>query len=918
MSMYQIPILVIGVGGIGCRIAASISSSLTQDDWNHTSVIGIDTDVHELGSLDNIQQMKLIQISSCMKVRSYLEAYPECSNLFPENVLLREKTMLCGTEQIRPLSRLAFLHAEKTGGFRTIIEEVNRLYRSNHSNFNMNLQVIIVGSTAGGTGSGLIVQIPFYIREVIRKYSEFEGCGIRGFFIGSDVVEEVLPTKIKKDAACANSYACLKELNAFCKQPFIDYSDENNVCLDFHDHEGRSENNILYNFICLMEKNEHVGAIDNFKLDEIINHVSELIKKLYLTPMIHEIAKVENIIYSNFNYNPKNLLCIGAGMCRLVYPIKKIQEYVAMSTVIEFLKNEWLFIDRQISALEDMAEDNIKFYENARKIEMEKSYIEIFSKEVFDNNSPLRRFAKKAFHEFKETKIPVSVEFIDLLDATVEKELYSDEDADKIQKWICDADSISNFSYDKDNFAPLFKALEQYRKHAKEKINTIPSGLADHLFPLNENEIDSKSGKNIFHFLSSVHPIVGRFLVYDIINRLESKIADLSEKISKIDPAVYMEEPYEYICYERRCVDEEYNKIWDSENPILRLLSPLRKKINYEEKANREFKKRFCEFSLLRTYDIRNYMEISVKLAVSKLVLERINQLAANYTLFFDMLVKKLSKLNDEVSNLEYIQFPFGQKGIYCSEKALKNILNEYISMDEPVVSDDANKKIFEKIYFAQSYASDLTNTSEKEKNNETLINHFETVFDNIVVDKISYDIRKYGLCTVNLTAERALIKEFELECGIVRGDDDYYEQLQKIMQTRVESALDFSLPMLSIESDYEYQRWNYLLAAKDFFLSEYEFFHLLNNKLHTDWIMNEKFDDSEMVIIKIIGAITIEDLTNYKDGSRNYCAYKERISNIDSKDAAACRYEELLNYVTPHLNFHWHEESFIPPIHDV
>ncbi len=61
MSMYQIPILVIGVGGIGCRIAASISSSLTQDDWKHTSVISVDTDVHELGSLDNIQQMKLIQ-----------------------------------------------------------------------------------------------------------------------------------------------------------------------------------------------------------------------------------------------------------------------------------------------------------------------------------------------------------------------------------------------------------------------------------------------------------------------------------------------------------------------------------------------------------------------------------------------------------------------------------------------------------------------------------------------------------------------------------------------------------------------------------------------------------------------------------------------------------------------------------------
>ena len=45
MSMNQVPTLVLGIGGIGCKVAAAISDSLSNEDCKYVSVIGIDTNV---------------------------------------------------------------------------------------------------------------------------------------------------------------------------------------------------------------------------------------------------------------------------------------------------------------------------------------------------------------------------------------------------------------------------------------------------------------------------------------------------------------------------------------------------------------------------------------------------------------------------------------------------------------------------------------------------------------------------------------------------------------------------------------------------------------------------------------------------------------------------------------------------------
>ena len=41
----------------------------------------------------------------------------------------------------------------------------------------------------------------------------------------------------------------------------------------------------------------------------------------------------------------------GAGMCRLLYPIKTAQEYVTLSVVRDLVQREWMLIDQEFTAL---------------------------------------------------------------------------------------------------------------------------------------------------------------------------------------------------------------------------------------------------------------------------------------------------------------------------------------------------------------------------------------------------------------------------------------------------------------------------------------------------------------------------------------------------------------------------------------
>ena len=117
--------------------------------------------------------------------------------------------------QIRCTSRLAFKSAVEGGFTGKIRRAIETLKNENGGDGGQNLKVMIVSSLVGGTGSGIFLEIPNYIRRLfIGNGQEETHLMIRGLFLLPDIFCDVVPGDTQKNTIYANAYAALRELNA--------------------------------------------------------------------------------------------------------------------------------------------------------------------------------------------------------------------------------------------------------------------------------------------------------------------------------------------------------------------------------------------------------------------------------------------------------------------------------------------------------------------------------------------------------------------------------------------------------------------------------------------------------------------------------------------------------------------------------
>lgn len=933
MSMNQVPTLVLGIGGIGCKIAAAISDSLSNEDRKYVSVIGIDTNVNDLSKLRDKHQMEIIQTSDDMEVSAYLEAHPEYLEWFPDNDFLRERTMTDGAGQVRTLSRLAFLASVESGRFTPILQEITRIRKVDGNPHNKNLTVMVVGSITGGTGAGLFLNIPFYVRDLIKSQAGIKRCVIRGMFVGPDILEDVQPSQTNKDAVCVNGYTCLKELNAFYMRlhPELGKRMKNNLFLEFYKHDDKSVNNVPYNYLYLIEKSGDLGTMGDARIDEIINYIARVAFVLMFSPVTADALSIEdNFILKLIGEGGMNRFA-GAGMCRLLYPIKTAQEYVTLSVVRDLVQKEWMLIDQEFNALMRAAMAKMVTDSTVKKPELKTSYVEIFEKEALGDHAKLGKFAQEAYIEQDNRYISRATEFIAALDTMIEELLDSDEVREKEEACKIDDQKMKNFSDAEAQINNVWEGMRNYSQFAKHLIDTKPNGFADDLFPTSKEVMEFHKDKPecIYQFLAKVHPVTARFLIYDIINRLEAKIKELKTEITGVDLSAYNEEDFDLKREGVQGPAEYLGSIRDKRHPIWKMLGPVGKALNGEEKALLKLKRRLrevCDTHISTTHD---YLENSLKYYVSQLVLERLIQLADNYTIFFSTVAAKIDRNNENIARLENIHFPYGQDGIYCSKEAFHQMAIDFLMQQSQDLSEDTKIAIFEQIYLVQSRSYTLTSTAEKKAAKERRMQEdkkkLESVFNTAVIETIRENVIEHGMGIVNLTAREALIKEFELVEQMVPDDPGYEDSVKNYAQKRIATALKVAAPMLTTEGRREDTELTFLALAPicaetDANLvpdtSETGKFYLSNTGANATVIINSEFGDTEISCMRLSYNFTIEDLTKYKDSARNAIAYTDRIMNLGARRTFNYNSDEMIVVVNPHLNCHWHEEGFIPSIH--
>lgn len=137
--------------------------------------------------------------------------YENIRQWFPYGLLNDLKAVEEGAKGIRPVGRLAFFH-----NYRKIQEAISRAEQLTRTappslikeglRTEPGLNIFVVGSLCGGTGSGMFLDVAYSLRQA---YGDQEGAQIVGYFVVSP--------KLYGDNSSmrANTYAALKELDHF-------------------------------------------------------------------------------------------------------------------------------------------------------------------------------------------------------------------------------------------------------------------------------------------------------------------------------------------------------------------------------------------------------------------------------------------------------------------------------------------------------------------------------------------------------------------------------------------------------------------------------------------------------------------------------------------------------------------------------
>lgn len=449
-EIKNVPTLLIGLGGIGSTIVNDVYGRLkSQGRDKNVEAVVFDTDINSQKNMKNIEPNFRIQTSTDKTVNWALEHDTDARQWFPAHPLIGKKQMLDGAGQIRAISRLALRSAMNEGKLNSINEVKERVYRLGNDSSNKGLRVMIVTSMMGGTGSGIFLQIPLYIRDLLQTQFGLDRIEIQGTFLLPDVLLGTVPQK-QIENIYANAYASMKELSAIIMSM---NGDGSSIDLEYKpnqlDKNGISDITIKdspYDYCYIYDKENTKGNV----LNGFNDYIAMVEENLYLQLF----GSISDSIFSNYINEIRGIvknnglnIYGGMGTSLLVYPYDDIIDYSTKRMINDSMDNRMLKIDKifkqeyeqyrknisegidtpepkrnevYIRKFEEFAEDDLYFKGIMRKLQKvnDKGDVEATNVELCKENiiNEIKDFVSKDENleeMFKECKIPANFAQLD-------------------------------------------------------------------------------------------------------------------------------------------------------------------------------------------------------------------------------------------------------------------------------------------------------------------------------------------------------------------------------------------------------------------------------------------------------------------------------------------------------------------------
>lgn len=268
----------IGLGGIGGSIANKLSEIANEKD---TDILNIDW-LCEL--YHNKSRVKTINFAFSSSVGEILDCFPEMKAWFINSSILRHWT--CPNERI--VARLYF---------ETYLKSHNLFDNIFIEDYNDELEINIITTSFGATGSGILWSLIPYIKENFCN-KENTNYKINVFVILPEFIEDRIVSSAEKNMHKVRTYAFLREMFTLNKHFTSDNHCENIIsnmfCCDllkeslcfidnavFYDKKALENDDYIKEILGLISNNAQSSREENHLIPETINMISQRYKRMY-------------------------------------------------------------------------------------------------------------------------------------------------------------------------------------------------------------------------------------------------------------------------------------------------------------------------------------------------------------------------------------------------------------------------------------------------------------------------------------------------------------------------------------------------------------------------------------------------------------------------------------------------------------
>ncbi len=905
--MSEVPTLLVGLGGIGSKVADMICGWLPPDKRKKVALYAFDTNVNDISNLQYLKG-RITQTSTDLTVEGYLHrSDPSVREWFPYNcsVLLR-KPLTNGAGQIRVVSRLAYRSALERGKLAEFERYITKLFMEKGEEFESSIRVIIISSLSGGTGSGMFLQVAMYLRELFETRFSRQDVLIRGAFLLPDcLIKTGLLDRTEHNNIKANAYAALKELDAITRISSGHGQNLATIELEYkpgqRDVYGKvnyaiTEKQLPFDYVFLYDfENTEGNNISYFD-----NYLNQMAKTIYLqvfSPMAPQHFSVEDNQILNLISNEGRSRYGGAGVASLVYPFEDIVKYCALKWTTENLSEKWLKIDEQyreeIRAYERDLKDGI-YRERPRLPERYISILENFaSDEKADSFFRNIHWSTKIRDERGRYESAKSDLFLAAVDREIERVIEEDRDLKDLEE-ECKVDEamLKNKDHAPSEVARREDNLEYLKREVMKAVREHSIFLINQIVTRDCDERGCSGGQEyrlntwMLSKPEPLHPVAVRYVLYQIHLELNARLNELRVRNENL--------LLDIEAYKRAYDIDETEDIESAEDRLRIALNQGFLKALFHNEF-KEFVKLYMDKASFQLNNLITYKLEKLKELVYSGILDAINNMIEDWERYFRNLRDVKNNLTNEMNLLaKKHEETADPSTIYVlGKKEHKDYLWDNIRTS--VTGDSLPKEIAKRIYLGQygRFCKRRLKEFVLEEERESV----EKMFQDDVLSWCIKQLRQED------SLNRNIFSALRVQAGLEGKDDTSY--IKETIETVARTAKPF-VPDVR-ETRHIYFWGIHPDSLKE--LEEDKKQSLFDNEL----IEDEAFSPYEVIRYCSQYGMTVFDFPKFSagDSSRGilpgdyYTAYVERIKDLDTNP----------NVITPHLDKRWHREAYLPDL---